>query len=47
VGLLGGELIGGLDGSLAACLAGGQQLARGALVQCLDAHCREHLVGGA
>ena len=37
----------GLDGALAGGLAGGQQLARGALGEPLGAHGREHVVRGA
>ena len=47
LGLLGGELAAGLDGALAGRLAGGQQLARGALGERLGAHRGEQLVRGA
>ena len=43
----GGELVARLDGALAGGLAGGQQLAAGALGERLGAHLREALVGGA
>src|SRR5207244_7804098 len=45
--ILGGEPAAGLDGAFAGGLAGGQQLALGALGEPLGAHCGEHLVGGA
>jgi hypothetical protein len=47
LGLLGGQLIGGLDGALAGGLAGSRQLAAGPLAERLDAHRRQHVAGGA
>src|SRR5438445_2057256 len=46
LGPLGGQLVPGLDGALADSLAGGQELAPGPLGEPLDAHRRQHLVGG-
>jgi len=43
--LLRGQLVERLDRALAHCLAGGQQLAAGALGERLHAHVREHRVG--
>src|SRR5262245_10561401 len=42
--LLGGQVVAGLHGALAHRLAGGQQLAAGALGEALGPHRREHLV---
>ena len=47
LGLLGGELVPGLDGAFADTLAGGQQLALGAAGERLDTHRVEHLERGA
>src|SRR4051794_15287868 len=45
--LLGGEVVARLHGALAGGLAGGAQLAPGALGECLDAHGAELVVGVA
>jgi len=42
--LLGGELGACVCGAFTRSLAGGEQLAGGALAECLSAHCREHLM---
>jgi hypothetical protein len=47
LGLPGGELGGGLGGSFADPLAGGRQLARGAVGECLHSERREQLVSAA
>src|SRR4051812_27340194 len=44
---LGGQVVAGVGGSLAGMLARGLKLARGAPGERLDAHLREHLLGGA
>src|SRR5690349_4223793 len=47
LGLLGGELSGGVERASWDERAGGRQLARGAWGERFGTHCRDHLVGGS